>query len=102
MGGHYPEPSADGQLRGTSVWICPHWLSGAVGLAASLQFKAAIGGEGFVEVDTNPNKLRTGLLNTAFRVRDGRIILPDDPGLVPPLALAMLDKLKSPTQGVSD
>ena len=92
----------DGQLRGSSVWICPHWLSGAVGLAASLQFKAAIGGEGFVEVDTNPNKLRTGLLNTAFRVRDGKIILHDDPGLVPPLALAMLDKLKSPTQGVSD
>ena len=37
-----------------------------------------------------------------YLVRDGKIILHDDPGLVPPLALAMLDKLKSPTQGVSD
>lgn len=68
------------------VWLCPHWLAGAVGLAASLQVVGAIRGQGPVEVDANPNALRTELLESAFEVEDGAIVLGDQPGIVPPLA----------------
>ena len=39
--------------------FCPHWLGGGIGLIASIHLKAAAGGAGYVEVDSNPNPLRT-------------------------------------------
>ena len=39
--------------------MCPHWLAGGVGLAASMHLLAAAGtAASFVEVDANPNPLR--------------------------------------------
>lgn len=67
------------------VWLCPHWLAGAVGLAASLQLVGAIRGEGPVEVDANPNALRTGLVEGELAVENGAVALSDRPGVVPPL-----------------
>lgn len=61
--------------------FCPHWLGGGVGQIASMHLKAAVGGEGFVEVDGNDNPLRE-LLGAPFpEVRDGRVILSEAPGL---------------------
>lgn len=37
---------------------CPHFLGGAIGLSASAELLAAVGGEGLLEVDVNPNPLR--------------------------------------------
>jgi len=62
-------------------WFCPHWLGGGVGLVASLHLKAALGGPGYVEVDSNPNPLRERLAEPAFDLRDGRVRLPERPGL---------------------
>lgn len=73
------------------VSICPHWLAGAVGLMASLQFKSAIGGSGAVEMDVNPNRQRSEGLGQALSVRDGVVALPDTPGLIPPLAPWLLE-----------
>ena len=58
--------------------FCPHWLGGGIGLAASLQLRAAMGADGFAEVDANPNPLREELLQLA--PTDGWIALPDTPG----------------------
>jgi L-alanine-DL-glutamate epimerase-like enolase superfamily enzyme len=63
------------------AWFCPHWLGGGIGLAASLQLKAAVGGPGYVEVDANPNPLREQLLESSFEVTDGAIRLPKQNGL---------------------
>jgi L-alanine-DL-glutamate epimerase-like enolase superfamily enzyme len=61
--------------------FCPHWLGGGVGQVASMHLKAAIGGDGFVEVDANDNPLRE-LLGAPFPVvRDGRVTLSEDAGL---------------------
>lgn len=61
--------------------FCPHWLGGGVGQVASMHLKAAIGGDGFVEVDANDNPLRA-LLGSPFPVvRDGRVVLGEAPGL---------------------
>ena len=63
------------------TWFCPHWLGGGIGLAASLQLKAAVGGPGYVEVDANPNPLREQLLESSFEVMDGAIRLSERSGL---------------------
>jgi len=59
--------------------FCPHWLAGGVGLAASMQLLAAAGGDGYAEVDANPNPLREEVF--PLRVTDGWAALPDAPGL---------------------
>lgn len=38
---------------------CPHFLGGGIGLAASAEVLAAVGGPGLLEVDGNPNILRS-------------------------------------------
>ena len=64
-----------------SAWLCPHWLGGGIGLLATLHLKAAIGGEGFAEVDANPNPLRELLAGELPPVRDGAMALSEQPGL---------------------
>lgn len=67
--------------RKASAWLCPHWLGGGIGLLATLHLKAAVGGEGFAEVDANPNPLRELLAGELPAVRDGAMTLPQLPGL---------------------
>jgi L-alanine-DL-glutamate epimerase-like enolase superfamily enzyme len=60
--------------------LCPHWLAGGIGLAASTHMLAAFGTEGsFMEVDANPNPLREEVFPLA--VTDGVVTLSDAPGL---------------------
>lgn len=61
--------------------LCPHWLGGGIGLVASMHLKAAIGGAGYVEVDSNPNPLRDLLAGDLVRPDEGIITLPELPGL---------------------
>lgn len=61
-----------------SAVFCPHWLGGGIGLAASLHLRAAMGPDGYAEVDANPNPLREEVLRLA--PQDGWVTLPDAPG----------------------
>lgn len=61
--------------------FCPHWLGGGIGLLASMHLKAAVGGAGYVEVDSNPNPLRELLATPYPRVENGAVTLSDQPGL---------------------
>ena len=60
---------------------CPHWLGGGIGLLASAHLLAAAGGDGLLEVDSNPNPLRERLAMPFPALEDGRLVLPDRPGL---------------------
>ncbi|MCD0503782.1 mandelate racemase/muconate lactonizing enzyme family protein [Bordetella petrii] len=60
--------------------FCPHWLGGGVGLAASMHLRAALGPEGLVEVDANPNPLREQVC-VPGRLEEGWLSLPDTPGI---------------------
>jgi D-galactarolactone cycloisomerase len=60
---------------------CPHWLGGGVGLVASLHLLAAVGGDGLLEIDSNPNPLREAILDRLGAIVDGSIALPTGPGL---------------------
>lgn len=61
--------------------FCPHWLGGGVGLLASAHLLAAVGGDGMVEVDANPNPLRDDMLHQPLRIEEGRLMLRSGPGL---------------------
>ena len=69
---------------------CPHFLGGGAGLAASAHLLAAIGGDGMLEIDCNPNPLREHLFNPP--VQKGTIQLSQAPGLG--IDLTQLDKLR--------
>ena len=60
---------------------CPHFLGGGVGLQASAQLLAAVGGPGLLEVDVNPNPLRDTLADTDKSLRCGWWHISDAPGL---------------------
>jgi L-alanine-DL-glutamate epimerase-like enolase superfamily enzyme len=63
------------------VRFCPHWLGGGIGLAASLHLLAAVGGDGLVEVDSNPNPLRELMAVDALAVTSGTMRVPQGAGL---------------------
>jgi len=62
-----------------NVCVCPHWLAGGVGLAASMHAIAAFGSAvSYAEVDANPNPLREEVFPLA--IDDGNVVLSDAPG----------------------
>lgn len=60
---------------------CPHYLGGGIGLLASAHLLAAAGGDGMLEIDANPNPLRTLLAPALAAVTEGRARLGTRPGL---------------------
>lgn len=46
------------KVTAAGLRYCPHFLGGGIGLQASANLLAAVGGEGMLEVDLNPNPLR--------------------------------------------
>jgi len=68
---------------------CPHFLGGGVGLAASAHILAAVGGDGSLEIDSNPNPLREALFSPP--VDNGKMVISDEPGLgISPASLSEL------------
>jgi L-alanine-DL-glutamate epimerase-like enolase superfamily enzyme len=65
--------------RSRTAVFCPHWLGGGIGLAASLHLRAAMGPEGYAEVDANLNPLREEVFSPS--PKDGWVTLTDEPGL---------------------
>ena len=60
---------------------CPHLLGGGVGQLASLHLLAAVRGPGLLEMDANPNPLRSLVIDPVLTLREGMIALPAGPGL---------------------
>jgi L-alanine-DL-glutamate epimerase-like enolase superfamily enzyme len=77
--------------------FCPHYLGGGIGLLASAHLLAAAGGDGALEVDANPNQLRTLTCGPLARVTDGTATLTDEPGLGPAPDLHALREFSSVT-----
>ena len=60
---------------------CPHYLGGGIGLLASGHVLAAAGGDGILEIDANPNPLRTEVMGPLAHLREGGAVLGDAPGV---------------------
>jgi D-galactarolactone cycloisomerase len=69
------------RIGAAGLLYCPHFLGGGIGLLASAHLLAAAGGDGMLEVDSNPNPLREGLAAPFPPLDDGQLVLPDRPGL---------------------
>jgi D-galactarolactone cycloisomerase len=74
--------------------FCPHWLGGGIGLIGSLHLLAAAGGDGLLEVDTNPNPLRELMATPLPEILDGRMAVPRGPGLGVEPDLAALERYR--------
>ncbi|MFT4065559.1 mandelate racemase/muconate lactonizing enzyme family protein [Paraburkholderia sp.] len=68
-------------VRAAGLRYCPHYLGGGIGLLASGHLLAAAGGNGMLEVDANPNPLRTLLCGSIATPKDGRVSLGDAAGI---------------------
>ncbi|MGI9366162.1 MAG: mandelate racemase/muconate lactonizing enzyme family protein [Rhizobiaceae bacterium] len=66
------------------IQIWPHFMGTAVGQMAALSITAALGNSSFCEVDVNDNPLRMELCGDAIMIKNGRVHLPAEPGLVVP------------------
>jgi D-galactarolactone cycloisomerase len=60
---------------------CPHFLAGGIGQLASLHLLAAVRGDGLLEIDANPNPLRSRLIDPVLLIKDGMVTPPTTPGL---------------------
>jgi L-alanine-DL-glutamate epimerase-like enolase superfamily enzyme len=69
------------RIRAAGKRYCPHYLGGGIGLLASAHLLAAVGGDGMLEIDANPNPLRSLLCGPLEAVDAGRVSLPEAPGL---------------------
>ena len=69
------------KILATGRRFCPHWLGGGVGLLASAHLLAAASGDGLLEIDANPNPLRTLTCGPLGRIEDGSARLDEAPGL---------------------
>ena len=69
------------QVLARGARFCPHFLGAGVGLLASAHLLAAAGGDGLLEVDANPNPLRTFTCGPVAQVVEGRVRLSERPGL---------------------
>jgi D-galactarolactone cycloisomerase len=67
---------------------CPHFFGGGVSVLASLHVLAAAGGSGRLETDAHPNVGREAVVGDLLSVSDGRVPVPNGPGLgaVPDMA----------------
>jgi L-rhamnonate dehydratase len=75
----------------------PHVFSSAVAAMANMHFIASLPNGGLLEFDQNPNVLRSELFEEAIEVgSDGRVRLPDRPGLGVSLNQAIVDRHRIP------
>ena len=62
--------------------VAPHCFSSAVCLMASLHFLASMPNSGMLEMDQNPNGLRTEIVDNPIAIgSDGFVRVPERPGL---------------------
>jgi len=75
--------------------FCPHYLGAGIGLLASAHLLAAVGGDGFLEIDSNHNPLRDEFCGPVAAVSDGTVTLNDEPGLGITPDFAPIEKLRT-------
>jgi L-alanine-DL-glutamate epimerase-like enolase superfamily enzyme len=69
---------------------CPHYLGAGLGLLASAHLLAAVGGSGTLEIDANPNPLRSELAGPLNKLLNGKANLSEEHGLGIPVAIEEL------------
>ena len=66
---------------GAGRLFCPHFFGGGIALLSSLHLLAATGGDGLLEFDSHPNAGRELIVGTLLPIKDGKVPVPQVPGL---------------------
>ena len=66
-------PAGGARRRGHGARLLPALPRGGIGQLTSLHLLAAVRGRGMLEMDANPNPLRTLLIDPVLRVTDGAV-----------------------------
>jgi L-alanine-DL-glutamate epimerase-like enolase superfamily enzyme len=75
--------------------VIPHVFSSAVAAIANMHFIASLPNGGLLELDQNPNPLRTELFEETIDIQpDGTVRLPDGPGLGITLNRSTVDRFR--------
>ncbi|VCU71460.1 L-rhamnonate dehydratase [Pigmentiphaga humi] len=69
------------EIKAHGLRYCPHYLGGGIGLLHSAHLLAAVGGEGWLEIDANENPLRTQFCGPLDKIMEGRAQLADSAGI---------------------
>jgi D-galactarolactone cycloisomerase len=69
------------KLNEYGIEYCPHYLGGGVGLMASAHLLAASSSTGMLEIDSNPNPLRSLVSLPLNQITNGQATLSDEPGI---------------------
>ena len=69
------------KANNTGKGYCLHWLSGGIDLLHSAHVLSAAGGKGLLEIDSNPNSLRTVITKQLQCLRDPSFSLGTKPGV---------------------
>ena len=69
------------KLHEYKIEYCPHYLGGGIGLMASAHLLVASSSTGMLEIDSNPNPLRSLLSTPLDGMSDGKVVLSDKPGI---------------------
>lgn len=69
------------QAVSNGITYCPHFLGGGVGLIASAHLLGAVGGDGWLEVDSSENPLLLHFSQGRIALQNGLFSLPAGPGL---------------------
>ncbi|MFM1759810.1 MAG: hypothetical protein RLY75_1081 [Pseudomonadota bacterium] len=69
------------KLHDHKIEYCPHYLGGGIGLMASAHLLAASSSTGMLEIDSNPNPLRSLLSTPLDGISDGKVVLSSKAGI---------------------
>ncbi|QLG27333.1 mandelate racemase/muconate lactonizing enzyme family protein [Halorarum halophilum] len=95
VGGLTPARRIARRARDHGVSLVPHVWGTSVSLGASLQLVATLDGRPWLEFDRSSNPLREELAAESFAAEDGRVSIPDDPGLGVDLDADAIDRYRA-------
>ncbi|MCG8483796.1 MAG: hypothetical protein MJA31_10845 [Clostridia bacterium] len=81
-------------MKITQLNCIPHFSAGIVSLTANLHFAAACSNINLIELTLDENPMREKLAREPIKLSEGKLYLPDGPGLGIELDVEILNKYK--------
>lgn len=94
IGGFTPAKRLTYLTKESGIQLIPHVWGSPIALGASLQLLSTVHGNPWLEFDLSSNPLRTDLATTEFSVDNGKVAIPDQPGIGIELKPEIIEKYR--------